>query len=78
MLAISSQHLAKKNNSVMLAAEMRNHQATALRLFAQALSDTPAFQLLDALLLLVNFEVRCLSRYLTHYLSSFTGNSNRL
>lgn len=59
MLAISSQHLAKKNNSMVLATEMRNHQATALRLFAQALSDTPAVQLLDALLLLVNFEVSC-------------------
>lgn len=66
MLAISSQHLAKKNNSTVLATEMRNHQATALRLFAQALDDTPAFQLLDALLLLVNFEVCCLSRHVPH------------
>lgn len=57
ILATSSQHLAKKNNSLVLAAEMRNHQATALRLFSNALSHTPASELLDALLLLVNFEV---------------------
>jgi len=57
MLAISSQHLAKKNNSVVLATEMWNHHATALRLFSEALDHVSASKLLDTLLLLVNFEV---------------------
>jgi hypothetical protein len=57
MLAISSQHLAKKNKSVVLATEMWNHHATALRLFSQALDHVPVATLLDTLLLLVNFEV---------------------
>jgi hypothetical protein len=76
ILAISSQHLAKKKNSVVLAAEMQNHQAIALRLFAEALSHTPASTLLDTLLLLVNFEVCCASSKPSRELNRDAGNAD--
>jgi hypothetical protein len=56
VLALATQHLAKKNNSALLLAQMHHHQATAVSLFREAVAYTPAFTALDTLLLLVNFE----------------------
>lgn len=56
VLALASQHLAKKNNSAEMVTQMHNHQATAVKLFSEAVAYTPAFTALDTLLLLVNFE----------------------
>ena len=57
ILAVSTQHLAKKSNSVLLTAEMHNHWSTAVRLFSDALCRSNSLALLDTLLVLVNFEV---------------------
>lgn len=56
VLALASQHIAKKDRSTSLLVETLDHQATALKLFRQALTHTSPFTLLDTLLLLVNFE----------------------
>ncbi|KAK3046696.1 hypothetical protein LTR09_011843 [Extremus antarcticus] len=56
VMALSAQHLAKKNNDRSLALETQKHQATAIHLFSQALEYAPASRLLDTLLILVNFE----------------------
>ena len=47
VMAISAQHLAKKNGDMFLATEAQNHQGTAMKLFSQALSRTSAIHLLD-------------------------------
>ena len=56
VLALASQHLAKQNKSPAMVTQMHSHQATAVRLFSEAVAYTPAFTALDTLLLLVNFE----------------------
>lgn len=56
VLALASQHIAKKDPSTSLLAETLDHQATALTLFRQSLTYTSPFTLLDTILLLVNFE----------------------
>lgn len=56
VLALASQHIAKKDRSTSLLATTLDHQATALTLFRQALTHTSPFMLLDTILLLVNFE----------------------
>lgn len=62
VLAISFQHLAKKTKTPTFEVGMRHHQALALRLFSEALSDKPSLQLLDTIMLLINFEASHNSR----------------
>jgi Fungal specific transcription factor domain len=57
VLALSMQHLAKKNQDETLAQEMQVHRSTATHLYSEALSKSDALVLLDTLLILVNLDV---------------------
>ncbi|KAI1623349.1 fungal-specific transcription factor domain-containing protein [Exophiala viscosa] len=59
IMAISSQHLAKKSNCSALASQTEIHRSTAVQMFTEALcqSNDITFALLDTLIILVNFEL---------------------
>jgi len=65
VMAVSTQHLAKKNDCAVLLAEMHQHWSTALHLFSQSLNNPEVVPLLDTLLVLVSLEVGapCPSRW---------------
>lgn len=56
ILALSSQHLAKKNNDPSLVIEMYKHRSTALHLFSESLNYSSIVPLLDTILIMVNLE----------------------
>jgi hypothetical protein len=51
------QHLAKKSRDVTLVTEMPAHRSTATQLYSEALSESNALILLDALLIMLNLDV---------------------
>ena len=57
IMAVSSQHLAKKTNRPELNLQVHNHRSTAMHSFIQALSQSDPWTLLDALLILVSLDV---------------------
>ncbi|KAF2812325.1 uncharacterized protein BDZ99DRAFT_383101, partial [Mytilinidion resinicola] len=59
ILALSSQHLAKKNDCIDLMTEMHNHRSSAIQLFSEALGNTQSnsLPLLDTVLVLINLEI---------------------
>ena len=57
IMAVSSQHLAKKTNRVELSLQVQNHRSTAMYLFTRALCQSDPSTLLDALLILVTLDV---------------------
>jgi hypothetical protein len=60
ILALSSQHLAKKTNQVALSLQAQDHREIAMQSFTQALCRSDPCRLLDALLILVSLDVsRC-------------------
>ncbi|KAF2115738.1 fungal-specific transcription factor domain-containing protein [Lophiotrema nucula] len=56
ILAVSSQHLAKKNHNSSLNIEMHRHSSTALKLFSKALIYSDIVSLLETILVIVNLE----------------------
>lgn len=58
VLAISSRHLAKRDNSIVLEEQAHNHWSTSLQLLGTATySNSDFLPLLDTVLVLANFEV---------------------
>lgn len=57
ILAVSSQHLAKKYNDPSLTIEMYNHRSVAIQAFSEALYRSNVRYLLDTIMVLVNLEV---------------------
>ncbi len=57
IMAVSSQHLAKKTNRVELSLHLHSHRSKAMHLFTQALCQSDPCTLLDALLILVSLDV---------------------
>ena len=57
IMAVSSQHLAKKTNRAELILRVHNHRSTAMHLFTRALCQSDPCTLLDALLILVSLDV---------------------
>ena len=57
IMAVSSQHLAKKNNRADLGLQVHYYRSTAMYLFTQALCQSDPGTLLDALLILVSLDV---------------------
>jgi hypothetical protein len=57
ILALSSQHLAKKTNQVALSLQAQDHREIAMQSFTQALCHSDPCSLLDALLILVSLDV---------------------
>jgi hypothetical protein len=56
VLAVASQHLAKKNKSAQMLDQMHAHQGMAVKLFSEAVADTPPSVALDTLLLLITLD----------------------
>ncbi|KPI44183.1 uncharacterized protein AB675_6388 [Cyphellophora attinorum] len=56
VLAVASQHLAKKTKSAQMIDQMHAHQGMAVKLFSEAVANTPPSVALDTLLLLITFD----------------------
>ena len=57
IMAVASQHLAKKTNRAELSLQVHNHRSTAMHLFTRALCQSDPCTLLDALLILITLDV---------------------
>ena len=57
IMAITSQHIAKRDASDLMTAKMHEHWSTSMQLFSDALPTSSALPLLDTIMVLITYQV---------------------